>query len=342
VNKETEMKPSDDGADESRPVYEEHKTGQPHKDNPETETVIPEISAYFLNPDISPSAFSRALKANKVKRFQSEDLQKTISAIENDNNGIRLWALMSYANLPEAVDRWIWPTVQEQLKSVIGSDFNPQNTDSNQILRDLCKALAPRLASKDKIEAKGAENWLRIGVCWLVEKRSIQLWTMAQVISTAFFADTKKAKSLVHRAISKGGIKELRLIVATVALGNDIVVRSEAALAEERRRNSSLRIKLTDADRKVESLSRDLAANRAELAQKEEAVRNVEIQLENERHHWGHDLSETKAGQRVLLGERVAPLLSDAIDALEIDPPAPNVALKRVKAVLSIIDKASS
>jgi hypothetical protein len=62
--------------------------------------------------------------------------------------------------------------------------------------------------------------------------------------------------------------------------------------------------------------------------------------LETERHHWGHDLSETKAGQRVLLRERVAPLLSDAIDALEIDPAAPQIALKRLKTVLSIIEEA--
>ena len=90
------------------------------------------------------------------------------------------------------------------------------------------------------------------------------------------------------------------------------------------------------------TLEADLAALRADLARKEAALKSVETQLENERHHWGHDLSETKAGQRILLGERVAPLLSDAIDALEIEPPAQSVALKRIKAVLKVIDEASS
>lgn len=60
--------------------------------------------------------------------------------------------------------------------------------------------------------------------------------------------------------------------------------------------------------------------------------------LRIERHHWGHDMSETKAQHRMLLNERIAPLLADAIDALEIDPPAPSVALKRIKAVLKMID----
>ena len=78
------------------------------------------------------------------------------------------------------------------------------------------------------------------------------------------------------------------------------------------------------------------------MAEKEAKLQDVQSLLENERHHWGHDLSETKAGQRVLLGERVAPLLSDAIDALEIEPPVPSIALKRVKAVLKVIEEASS
>jgi hypothetical protein len=77
-----------------------------------------------------------------------------------------------------------------------------------------------------------------------------------------------------------------------------------------------------------------------ELAKKSDALSTAQSQLEAERQHWGRDLSETKAEQRVLLRERVAPLLSDAIDALEIEPAAPHIALKRLKTVLSIIDEA--
>jgi len=69
-----------------------------------------------------------------------------------------------------------------------------------------------------------------------------------------------------------------------------------------------------------------------------EALQAELTALRIERHHWGYDMSETKAQHRMLLNERVAPLLADAIDALEIDPPAPSVALKRVKAVLKVIN----
>lgn len=66
----------------------------------------------------------------------------------------------------------------------------------------------------------------------------------------------------------------------------------------------------------------------------------LQTQLEVERQHSGHDLCEAKAKYRVLLNERIAPLLSDAIDALEIDPPAPEISLRRMRAVLSLIKKA--
>lgn len=53
----------------------------------------------------------------------------------------------------------------------------------------------------------------------------------------------------------------------------------------------------------------------------------------------GHDLAEAKGEQLVFLRDRLKPLLSDAKDALEIDPPAMDVALRRIKASLAAIDR---
>jgi rRNA maturation endonuclease Nob1 len=314
---------------------------KPEKGSVEEKQLLSEISFYFSDSKISPSAFLKAVKSEKVKRFKKEDEERAQLALSGDPGGERLWALMSQANLPEAIDRWIWPVAQTQLKAAVGDDFDPLENNPVQVLQNLKKSLAPALASKDKSENKSAENWLRIGICWLVEKRSIDLWTIAEVISAIFFEDAKKAKSVVKRAIVKGRIKEFRLSIANVRLGNDIVAKAKSEFSEEKRISNNLRLRLTGAEKKIVSLEADLAALRDQLAEKDGALQNVQTQLEIERHHSGHDLSETKAGWRVLLGERVAPLLSDAIDALEIEPPAPSVALKRVKAVLKVIGEAS-
>lgn len=309
---------------------------------PSEKQVRPEIAAYFSDPSISPSAFLKAVKSEKKKRFTKDDEDRAQAALSEDISGERLWALMSQSNLPEAVDRWIWPVAQAQLNHAVGNEFNSLDSNPVQVLQALRKALAPRLGSKEKAESKAAENWLRVGVCWLLEKRSIDLWTVGEVISSTFFEDAKKAKSAVKRAIGKGTVKEFHLSIANVRLGNDTVSRAKSELFEEKRIANNLRLRLTDAEKKIGSLEIEISSIRDQLMEKAGELQNVQTQLENERHHWGHDLSETKAGQRVLLGERVAPLLSDAIDALEIEPPAPSVALKRVKAVLKVIEEASS
>ncbi len=56
-------------------------------------------------------------------------------------------------------------------------------------------------------------------------------------------------------------------------------------------------------------------------------------------HQWGHDITETKAKHWVLLNERIMPMLYDAIDALEIETPAPDVALRRMKAICKLISE---
>lgn len=67
----------------------------------------------------------------------------------------------------------------------------------------------------------------------------------------------------------------------------------------------------------------------------EAELQKVKTQLENERHHWGYDISSAKARHRILLRERIQPLLEDAVDAIEID--VPSVALRRVKSALKVI-----
>ena len=95
-----------------------------------------------------------------------------------------------------------------------------------------------------------------------------------------------------------------------------------------------------DTSTEIEGLRTDLVIARQIIAEHEKSVSELEKTLFNERQHWGHDLTETKAEQKVLLGERLGPLLNDAIDALEIDPPEPGIALRRMKAAASVIEGA--
>ena len=134
--------------------------------------------------------------------------------------------------------------------------------------------------------------------------------------------------------------KSTLVAAALAALGHQMVKAAKDEQIREKNISSDLRHRLDDANEKNENLLSKLEDAKKTISDQECKITQLDHTLATERYHWGHDLTETKAEQRVLLGEKLGPLLSDAIDALEIEPAAPGVALRRVKAALSAIEEA--
>lgn len=305
------------------------------------ELISPTLCAFFSDSKIPASTFFKSIQAQQIKRFADDDeSQATDIMAKNDPDGERLWALMSQSSLPGAVDRWIWRAAQDRLRVVVGAAFDPFEHDSGRILKGLRDSLSSRIGTKDRKESKAAENWLRIGICWLVGKRSLSPWAIAEDMQSALFQEKRNALQVSTRALQKGRFNEFKIAIAMAVLGQTMVDAARVERDTEKRSANSIRDDLAGARSVIETLRTEIASLTTALDRESEARRSAEGKLEAERQHWGHDLSETKAEQRLLLGERVAPLLSDAIDALEIEPQAPQVALKRLKSILSIIDGA--
>ena len=68
-------------------------------------------------------------------------------------------------------------------------------------------------------------------------------------------------------------------------------------------------------------------------------LQNTQTRLETDRWRWSHERAETKALQRLLLSKDIAPILSDAVDFLEVETPSLSGALKRIKAALKRINR---
>lgn len=307
---------------------------------PEIE-VEPTLIAYFGGKRASPSAFFKALRKKEVKRFPSADQEAAEKMMTTqDPEGERLWALMSQSSLPEAVDAWIWGAAQSRLKVYIGEAFDPLDHDAGRIFKAVLNKLSAALRSEQKEEKRRAEILIRLAICWLAEKRSLKAWQIAEQLQPILFSDLKSASRLAQRAVQRGKTGELRLAAAMAGLGDQMVRVAEEERNRERNIASDLRHRLDDARGKIERLNSDLEDARKTIADREATIAKLEQTLAAERQHWGHDLTETKAEQKVLLGERLGPLLEDAIDALEIDPPAPGTALRRVKAALAVIEGA--
>lgn len=303
--------------------------------------IPPTLVGYFGEERASPSTFFKVLRKNEVKRFRHEDQEAAARLmLSKDPEAERLWNLMAQASLPEPVDAWMWSAAQARLKEELGEAFDTQDHDAGRIFKSVLRELAAGLGSEKKDDKKHAENILRIAICWLVEKRSLKTWRAAEQLPPVLFKDLKAATRAAQRAVQKGRPSELRIAAAMAALGDQMVKDAEKEQARERNISNDLRHRLDDANRKIEKLRTELEDAKSTISERDTAIGNLEQTLAAERHHWSHDLTEAKAEQNVLLGERLGPLLADAIDALEIDPPAPGTALRRVKAALSVIEEA--
>lgn len=302
--------------------------------------IRPELSAYFGSTKVSAPAFLKAVRAAKTKRFTPDDEARASALMSvHDADGDRLWALMSQPALPAPIERWVWKAVVERLKGMAGEGFDPFAASPAEILGRIKGAVRDLPSPEDR--AKKGETWLRIAACWLMERRSMDPWQVAEQALGVLFATPTEAATFAARAIQRGRASDFRIAVATAGLVQATV---DGALKErdaERKSAVAVQGQLVDARAEIDTLKDHLGAARRELSATAEALKQATARLEAERQHFGHDLSGERAERRVLLRQRVAPLLSDAVDALEIEPPAPGIALERLKTVLSLIDEAS-
>ena len=70
----------------------------------------------------------------------------------------------------------------------------------------------------------------------------------------------------------------------------------------------------------------------------QKTVADLEEQLMGAKELFAHDLDNIKARYRVLLGERIKQLASDAKDALEIEPPRPDFSKRYLEMLIGSVD----
>jgi hypothetical protein len=298
------------------------------------------ISNFITTKEITTSAFIKLIKKKKTKKFDEDDKEKALLSLEeHDPNGERLWGLISQSSLPEALRGWVWIAAKRRLSAILGQNFNSHDMNATNILKNLCASLKLDIRSEDKNKSKTANNWLRICICWLIEEKSLDILHAAELISPIYFPDPKKVKRLVAKALGKGRDKELKLAVASVMLSGEIVKKAKVEQKREQHVSASLREKLTKAERDISALKSELEGVQKGLERKEIEFNNLSVQFDNERQHWSYDLATTKSKQQVFLRNQVTPLVADAVDALEIEPPAPHVALRRLARVKTIIEE---
>lgn len=310
--------------------------------DPEAKPVPPTLASFFGTKSVPVGAFFKAVRDSQIGKFSDADVREsTTLMVTHDGDCRRLLALASQAGRPDAVERWLWPTVQSRLKELVPGEFDPLDTDAPSALKALHRQLSGLLESKEPEKRKRSEALFMLGLKWLVSQRALDAWTALDEVRLAFFAGAKQVSVAVRRILMQGKLPDVKNAAAIASLATDLVQEARRLQDAESRRQMALRSELAAAQAEIAGLKatvEDLTKERDALAGQAEQVASL---LKDSEQHWGHDMADVRTQQSVFLNERLGPLLNDAVDALEIKPPEPQIALKRLKSALASIQEAA-
>lgn len=247
---------------------------------------------------------------------------------------------MSQAKLPGAVDYWIWKAAQSRLSAITEGAVDTEIREASHILNGLIRFTQHYINSEAPEKKKAGVNWLRIGISWLIEKRQLSPWDAIENVSPLFFTKHADGIRAAKRLVVRGKHNDFRTALIVSSLSQAMVSNIEKEYNIERRTTNDLREQLAKASTELDSLRANNATLKSELLTMSKQLAEAREAHKIERQHWGHDLTESNAHYNLLLTNRIAPLLQEAIEALEVTDIQPRIAIKRMKSVLAIIDEA--
>jgi hypothetical protein len=302
--------------------------------------VLPTLATYFGTEAVPAGTFLKAVKAAKVQRFVDEDVRAASSlAADTDPTGSRLLALAALPALPKAVERWIWPEIRAFLRAKAPAAFEPFDPEANVTFTRIHGLLSPALNDSDPQRRQRGEILLLLSLTWLGTQQSLNIVTTLDVLRDTFSGTEASVREMVRKGLVSGKVAEVKRAAAVATLIGRALKESRISLDVERQRGASFERRLLEAKTNILDLyaqNESLAQERDRLASELERARRL---LEESTQHAGHDIVELKAQQTLFLKRRIAPLLSDAVDALEIEPPVPRIAIKRLKSAIGAIEE---
>ncbi|KQP91938.1 hypothetical protein [Methylobacterium sp. Leaf117] len=312
----------------------------PKVKRPERPPVDPTLKAYFGPELVSSGAFVTAVKNAKIQRFSETDAAEAFAQMDlHDPLGLRLLALVGQPEAPQPIKAWVWSAVQALLRSKVPAAFEVYGVDADREFRKLHEELSPALSADDKDKRRKATTLLLLGLALMVTRRaSLDPFAAMELLGETFIKGDEDAGRHVRKALAHGKSGEIIRVSAVAKIARKVVRDALSQRDSERQQRVLVQAQLTDARTEIAEL-KVLAGDRdTEIRNLQEQLCATKLQLDEKQQHWGHDMVDVKARQAVLLKERVVPLLNDAVDALEIEPAVPHVAIRRLKSALSTIE----
>lgn len=300
----------------------------------------PTLAAYFGEPAPKFADWMKAVRA--VGSFTATDSEEVLRDLSVRDPDLRkTLALARAGNAPAFLRRWVANATRyllaDRLRDVL---IDPHSAPHEQVGR-IAQGLAPALRSKDRTARAAAESLLQLSIKLVTEAR--QDFNAAEMLALLFVplresdADARLAAADLRERLKEAGVALLRDLSLVQAAALNRILGAERARSEAQDRANTLDTALTIERDRVRELREKLATAEAHAEALKADVARLNQAVADHRQIGAHGTAELLARMRALLAGRIDPLLADAADALEIEPPILEVVRDRIESGRGVI-----
>ena len=307
------------------------------------------LSGLLGDKDAKVATYFDDLKHGRIALPETHDLESALARVKADVGLLgrvaeiaRHAAELDHARFPKFFLDWCTNALRASDES-LGDWMRMSGHDPHGQL----KHLAGRMhAAKDKAEKAPAEACLTIGMCVLMRQFGLEPEDALRAVASTLNKSNERPaiqqnreKDRLGRVLRRAGAVPLTNLATVVRLLDATVVdarqrMSEAVSARQELFDKNLKLK-GDLDRSAQHVAQ--LSNECE--QLKQQIINLRAEIDGVKGEADHGEIELKARYRTMLMRRLRPYLSDAAEALQADPPYPDVAGERVRLGLAEIAK---
>jgi hypothetical protein len=282
----------------------------------------PTLGGYYSAERARATDWFKALKQAKVVVFTPLDIDETLNAIASLDPTLQKTVQLAEAReAPVAVHRWIERLLSTHLGVLIGNAAGGLVSDASRIGR-LLKASGFDLRAKDQDRRRYAENLLRLAIGQHLEGRGhllgAVLLSLDEGLTRPVTGRDRNYAREVEEKLRKGSIFSIATMAATYAFAHEQAegLRSERdRLRVDNGRQERL---LDKRQMEVDRLARCQAEAEQKIAELTAQIADVQRRHAERTQVAHHGAAELRTDVRTFLQGRLQPLLSDAVDGVEI------------------------
>lgn len=300
----------------------------------------PTLAAYYGEPNPKLADWVKAIRS--VGSFATADSEEALRHLSVRDPDLRkTLALAGVANPPPSLRRWIADATRHLLAERLnGISIDPHSPAHEKVGR-IAAGLAPTLRAKDRTVRTAAEGLLRLSIRHLSNAQPD--FSAVEMLALLFAplrepdADARFASAELRGRVHEAGVAQLRDLSLVQAAGLDRIRGAERARSEAQDRANALDAALSVERDRVRELRDKLAAAEVHAEALKADVFRLNQAVADHRQIGAHGTADLLARTRALLAGRIDPLLADAADALEIEPPFLEVVRDRIESVRGAI-----